>query len=440
MACHYRKTASMKIVFFTPVLLASAIGRVSSLVVPQLIKLGHEVIVIRSEDAVFFEKPIHPFPCQVMLWTTEEQVRQLATQADIVIYQIGDHYPYHQGCLEWLTILPGVVSLHDNFLGHLFWSWAKKIGPTYAMEQVRTFYGPEVAQHFFDQTSSASFISYANKFAPMTEWIASMASAVIVHSSWSMKRIRTACAGPIEVVPLPYDAPYSGITNDRRQRTDGRLVVLTIGHVNENKRYTSVIKAIGMSPLLRSRLTYRIVGAIEPVMEKNLHALADELNVDIAITGEVNDRTLANEIHHADMMCCLRWPALESASASTIEAMLYGKPAIVIDTGFYRDLPDECVLKISIKSELGDLQRVLEGLVNLPDKGIDIGKRASEYAHKTFRADYYATRIVAMKQRLDRSQLILNAAQVFSGQLKSWGAKGDPNILESITKPLALFK
>lgn len=430
----------MKIVFFTPVLLASAIGRVSSLVVPQLIKLGHEVVVIRSDDAVFFEKPIHPFPCQVMLWTTEEQVRQLATQADLVIYQIGDHYPYHQGCLKWLTILPGVVSLHDNFLGHLFWSWAEKIGPTYAMEQVRTFYGPEVAQHFFDHSNSASFISYASEFAPMTEWIASMASAVIVHSSWSMNRIRTACAGPIEVVPLPYDAPYSEIINDRRQRTDGRVVVLTIGHVNENKRYTSVIKAIGMSPLLRSRLTYRIVGSVEPVMAENLQALAKELDVDIAITGEVDDQILADEIHHADMMCCLRWPALESASASTIEAMLYGKPAIVIDTGFYRDLPDECVVKIAMQSELTNLQRALERLATSPDDCTAIGKRASQYAHKTFRADYYATRIVAMKQRLDRSQLILNAAQVFSDKLKEWGAKGDSEILASITAPLTLFK
>jgi len=440
MAFYYRKTASMKILFFTPVLLASAIGRVSSLVVPQLVQLGHEVVVIRSEDSVFFEKPIHSFPCEVIRWNNEEQIHQLVTQADLVIYQIGDHYQYHQGCLEWLTILPGVVSLHDNFLGNLFWSWAEKIGRDCAMEQIRTLYGPEVAHQFFDHTNSDSFISYASKFAPMTEWIASQASAIVVHSSWAMNRIKSACAGPIEVVPLPYDAPYSGMTNDSSQITDGRVVVLTIGRVNENKRYTSVIKAIGMSPLLRSRLTYRIVGAIEPVMAENLQALAKELNVDIAITGEVDNQILADEIHRANMMCCLRWPALESASASTIEAMLYGKPAIVTDTGFYRDLPDDCVLKIAMKSELTDLQQALERLATSPHERVTIGKRASQYAHETFRADYYATRIVAMKQRLDRSQLILNAAHVFSDQLKSWGAKGDPNILESLTKPLALFK
>jgi glycosyltransferase involved in cell wall biosynthesis len=230
------------------------------------------------------------------------------------------------------------------------------------------------------------------------------------------------------------------VTSDLRQITAGRMVVLTIGHVNKNKRYTSIIKAIGMSSLLRSRLTLRIVGAVEPTVAKDLQALADKLNVDIMMTGSVDEQTLANEIHHADIMCCLRWPALEAASASTIEAMLYGKPVVVIDTGFYRDLPNDCVLKISIESELSQLQSVFERLVDSPDECKALGNLASEYARKTFRADYYARQIIAMKERMDRSNLILNAAQVFSDKLKQWGAKGDPKILASITDQLTLFR
>ncbi|MCD6026098.1 MAG: glycosyltransferase family protein [Solimicrobium sp.] len=430
----------MKIVFFTPILLASAIGRVASLVVPQLLILGHEVVIVRTEDPGFFEKPIHPFSCEVMHWINGEEVRQLAAQSDLLVYQIGDNYPYHQGCLEWLPELPGIVCIHDVFVAHLFYSWSEKIGRVNALEEIRSHYGSEVAQNFFEQVSSASFIAFANRFAPMTEWVASMASAAIIHSTWAMNRVRSSCIGPSEYVPLPYDAPYLNVANSLGQITDGRVVVLTIGHVNKNKRYTSVIKAIGMSSLLRSRLTYRIVGAIEPAVANDLQALADKLNVVITITGVVDDRTLANEIHNADMMCCLRWPALESASASTIEAMLYGKPVIVTDTGFYRDLPDECVLKISMESELADLQIMLERLVDSPEECKALGKLASEYARKTFRADYYARQIIAMKGRMDRSHLILNAAQVFSDKLKQWGAKGDPKILASITDQLTLFR
>lgn len=430
----------MKILFFTPALISSAIGRVSSLVVHQLLKMGHDVVVVRAEDPLFFKNPIHPFSCKVVLWNKKEKIRHLAAKSDLVVYQIGDHCPYHRGCLEWLPVLPGIVSMHDIFVGNLFWGWSGEIGRAQAIEQVCSLYGTEVAQRFFEHDNIVSFIAYASEAAPMTEWIASMASAVIVHSSWAINRIVSTCIGPVEVVPLPYDAPYLEVTEGIEKAADGRVIALTIGQVNYNKRYTSIIKAIGMNPLLRARLTYRIVGAINPVMEKDLQTLADELDVSIVITGAVDNQTLADEIQRADVMCCLRWPALEAASASTIEAMLYSKPAIVINTGFYRDLPDSCVVKISIEPEVIELQRALLRLVNSPDERLAIGKRAAQYARETFRADQYAERLVAMKQRIDRSNIVSDAARIFSDQLNYWGFKGDPKIIAPIITPLTLFK
>jgi glycosyltransferase involved in cell wall biosynthesis len=430
----------MKIVFFTPTLLVSAIGRVANLVVMELQLQGHEVTVVRSENYDFFNSPTHPLPCPMIPWSNTEQVKQLAAQSDLVIYQIGDNYQYHRGCLEWLPTIPGIVSMHDNFLGHLFWSWSERIGRPQALALLEILYGANVARRFFDHASSRSFIEYASTAAPMTEWIAAMASAVIVHSSWAMDRIAHACPGPVEVVALPYDAPFAEHTDMKNQSASHeRTVALTIGHVNHNKRYTSVIKAIGSSPVLSSGLTYRIVGAIEPAMAEELQSLADQLQVDIAITGAVNDECLAEEIHRADLMCCLRWPALEAASASTIEAMLYSKPTVVTNTGFYLDLPDDCVLKVSPETELTDLRTALERLVASPDERHAIGELARNYALKTFRADDYATRIINMKHRIDRSNVVGTAASVFSSTLKRWGARGDPAVMKAITAPLGLI-
>ena len=143
----------------------------------------------------------------------------------------------------------------------------------------------------------------------MTEWIASLASGVIVHSSWAIDRITRTCPGPVEVVPLPYDAPYLAerLEDSAAARAKGTdLSVLTIGHVNPNKRHASVIEAIGSSPLLRQRMSFRIVGAVEPPVVQALQAHADRLGVKVVITGEVDDRRLAAEIHAADVMCCLR--------------------------------------------------------------------------------------------------------------------------------------
>ena len=268
-----------------------------------------------------------------------------------------------------------------------------------------------------------------------------MATGVIVHSSWVMDRITRACHGPVAVVPLPYDAPFLEVGELKVQPANNQeLIVLTIGHVNSNKRYASVIEAIGASPLLRQRMSFRIVGAVDPSVEQELSALADSLNVKVAITGAVDDRKLADEIHHADIMSCLRWPALEAASASTIESMLYGKPTVVTNTGFYRDLPDDCVLKISPDAELNDLRAALERLVLSQQERTALGERACQYAVRTFRADNYAQHIVSMKRQVDRSRIVSAVANVFSNTLKRWGAKGGPVILEAIASPLELIR
>lgn len=431
----------MKILFFTPALLTSAIGRVSKLVVAELQQQGHDVVVVRTEEPALFEKATHSFQCPIVHWNAAEQVHECAAESDLVFYQVGNHFPYHRGCLEWMETLPGLVSLHDNFLGHLYWSWSEKIGRPQALELLTALYGSEIANQFFDHSSSDSFIEYASQFAPMTEWMASMASAVIVHSSWAMDRIVRRCPGPVEVVPLPYDAPFMNVVElkEGRSKGDGRVVVLTIGHVNRNKRYESVIKAIGSSPRLRERMTFRIVGSVEPEMAQELTSLAEGLKVDVVITGAVDDQQLASEIHNADIMSCLRWPALEAASASTIEAMLYGKPIVVTDTGFYRDLPYDCVLKISPTDELADLCAALEKLLASSAARNALGSLALDYAVQTFRADQYAERITNMKYRIARAKIVATAAQVLSGTLLRWGAEGDQTIMASIADPLDLL-
>jgi len=431
----------MRILFFTPIALASAIGRVSALVVAELVLQGHEVVVVRTEDPAEFGGPTHRFSGDVVAWNETERVAHLAAHSEIVVYQVGNHFPYHRGCLEWLPTVPGLIALHDNFLGHLFWAWSDAVGRNSALDVLSTLYGEHTAAAFFNQTDSTQFLEFASESAPLTEWIASMGSAVIVHSSWAMERIVGSCAGPVEVVPLPYDAPYLGQPESNSAGNNSqRLVALTVGHVNPNKRYESVIRALGESSFLRNHVSYRVVGPAEPTTVQELTSLAAQLGVDLVMTGAVDDRQLATEIQGADIMCCLRWPALEAASASTIEAMLYGKPTVVTDTGFYRDLPNDCVVKISPDAEIQDLRLALEKLSKFPEERVALGERAHKYASRTFRADNYARAIVRTEHRIKRSRIIGQSAEVFSSTLKRWGASGSGIIIDAVARPLDLFR
>jgi len=383
---------------------------------------GHQVHVVRSEDISLLDSPAHPFGSDLLIWNDQPSMNAVLSKCDAVVYQIGDHFLFHRGCVEWLPRQPGVVCLHDYFVGNLFNGWAQQVGHPVAASVVRAWYGDAVASRHFSYRSLEEAIAETHERAPMTEWIASQALAVVTHSSWDIERILRACPGPVRVVPLAYDAQESSGTT--ATSAGDRFRILTIGHLNANKRPESVIAAIGASDILRDRTTYRLVGAVDRNMKKKLTRLANERGVDIEIDGEVDDASLRHAIHQAHVVSCLRFPSLEAASASTIEAMLHGKAIVVTDVGFYRELPSDCVRKISPEQELPDLRRELESLFADESERNALGRRARSWAEKTFAATSYAGQLVATCVAAAKAAPLVQASAFFGSTLASWGANG----------------
>jgi glycosyltransferase involved in cell wall biosynthesis len=407
----------VRIAFFTPASQQSAIGRVSKLVVHALRDHGHEVDVVRAEDVSQLDSPAHPFGAPLFAWNDEAAMSELNAKCDAFVYQVGNNFPYHCGCLEWMPRRPGIVCLHDYFVGNLFYAWADRVGGQ-AANVVRAWYGDEVASHYFSYRGE-QFLDETYDKAPMTEWIAAQALAVLTHSSWGVDRVLAACPGPVLVVPLAYEAPQA--FEEPTPPPADTFRILTVGHVNPNKRAESVIAALSMSELRRCSL-YQIVGLVEPSMARKLRGLANEQGVAVDIAGEVDDEALGLAIRNADVIACLRYPTLEAASASTIEAMLSGKAVLVTDAGFYSELPSDCVRKISPAREVADLRRELESLYADREQRAALGKRAQAWARKTFTAANYADSLVSLCQRAARAAPLVQASASFARTLVGWGA------------------
>lgn len=427
----------MKIVMFTPALQASAIGRMARLVTAALLADGHSVVVVRAESASLASAPQHPFGTETVHWIERARVRELVAEADLVAYQMGNCYEFHEGCLEWLAEAPGVICLHDYFLGHLFWGWAAQ-RRAQAEAILESWYGADVAQRFFRHGNSESFIDDTHVSAPMTEWLSSLGTAVLTHSSWGIERVLRSCAGPVRVAALPYDAPEASAPRENAQQ-DNTLRVLTVGHVNPNKRVASVIRAIGSSDILRQITIYRLVGAIVPATVMSLSSLARNSQVNLVISDEVEGAVLNSALNEADVITCLRYPSLEAASASAIEAMLYGKPVIVTDTNFYSEIPDDCVLKIDADNEVEALQQTLERLHADPALRAELGARGQRWARDTFRADSYAAQLIAIGADAARAAPVLDALAALTATLGNWGGSADLLHGEHTLGPLALF-
>lgn len=415
----------MKLIIFTPAIRASAIGRMACIVIRALISQGHKVTVVRTETERLLETPTHDFGTELIQWNDIDQVMRMTNDADALVYQIGDNFEFHQGCVEWLPKLPGLVCLHDFFLGHLFYGWAQ----THRLEAdavLRNWYGDEISSRFFGYSSSEEFIEGTRDSSPMTEWICSVACSVMTHSTWGVERVLKSCPGPVYVTPLAYDAPKNRpITHSFSGHDINQFRLLTIGHINSNKRVASVIRAIGNSPTLRQRTVYRLVGCIKPETILELSALARKSQVNLLISGEVDDDDLMHAIQQSDVVSCLRWPNLEAASASSIEAMLYGKPIIVTDTGFYAEIPSDCAVKISYRSEVCSITVALERLATDPSQREEVGRCAKQWASKQFSAVNYALRLVECTTTMRKAEPPIKAINYFSNLIQRWSGAID---------------
>jgi len=143
------------------------------------------------------------------------------------------------------------------------------------------------------------------------------------------------------------------------------------------------------------------------------------------MTGPLTRSALAAEIDSADALLCLRKPVLEGASASAIEAMLSGRPTIVLDHGFYQELPDELTLKIPADFKPCDLERQISWLLDNPEASRILGERAALWAKDTFSFQRYADAFLTLAEKALEAAPLLRLGTQLGQELSALGAGPD---------------
>lgn len=428
----------MKIAWVTPYNTRSGIGRFSRRVAEGLSNAGHAVTIVRSEAAAELTNGPDVLPgAEVVRWDKVCYDPEFWSSCDAAVHNIGNNYLFHAGAIELLQRFPGVVIVHDYFLLDLFHGWCAASGSRALGDRILDdLYGEGAALRLHAIDGGPGFWEYASEHFPMTEWIGRLAHGAVAHSSFYADRLTRSCGGPVAVVPLACNAlsdfqPLAG----REQSPD--VTVLTIGHVNQNKRVESVIRAVGSSDVLREHCRYHVVGLVTDQERERLKAVARAVSFQrLRITGEVSDRILRAEIEAADLICCLRWPVLAGGSASAVEAMLSGRPVIVTDAGFARDLPDDLVFKVDPQREVGALTSQLTRLVSDPALRVAVGAQAAAWAKGAFSVDAYVARLVPLLEEVARLRPTLSAAAHFGHLFADLGLLPDDPAVERLATVL----
>lgn len=400
----------------------SSIAAFGALVVAELCARGHEVAVFRTETGDFLALPPRPAPGPV-LPLQDVDPEGVARGHDAFVVNLGDQYGHHGAAIPALLRVPALVVLHDAFLADLYAGWLAANGRHSPHAPVLgALYGDAEAE-----TAEPFMLMPLEDMAlrrPMLEWFAALSAGAAVHAEHYAARVRSACPGPVEVIPLAFEG--AALPPPREIGRD--VVVATVGHVNPNKRGADVLRAVAGSATLRERVRYRLIGPVEPAERAALLDLARLLGVpEPEFTGWVEEADMPRLMADVDAICCLRNPVLEGASASLIVAMRSGRPVLVTHHGPYAEVPDGLVLKCRPGAEATDVRLHLESLLADPAPIQAMAARARAYAEATFSAARYADRLLDLVDRATVGLPAVRAARGLGRILAAFGmAPDDP--------------
>ncbi len=425
----------MKIAWYTPFSIHSAIGQFSSEVLQALQSLGHQVTLVRSEirtRELEIEK-IHPFQ-GTYHWASDWDscLESRRDDFDLVVYNIGDNYPNHGWCLSHQKRVPGITILHDYIIHGLLHAWE------YSNDSLRKPYVQVLSEEC--DPSALEEYNKAVKGDIVQEWFLTRAAShpvfrfamlptlgIVTHAKFYRDICAQRIGCPVKTIPLAYRGKLDSEDSPVTQPV-GRHSLITIGNANSNKCYESIIQAIGNSADLASAWSYRIVGHITKEYQRHLSTLAVSMphRVHVEFMGRIDPRSLKNELYSAQAISCLRNPILEGASASVIESMQSGRPTIVSDAGCYTEIPDDCVYKVPLGREIELIQRTLNEIQRDPQSAAQRGKLARSWAIERHRGDRYAESFMEFANEVLYQQPIIEMVDRIANYVAGWTAVVPP--------------
>lgn len=424
----------MKVAWFTPFSIKSAIGRYSKFATSALLKYADVDIFVADQEK------LHETDCNIIFYDDLSVCTKLS-EYDVVVYNIGDNAKYHSKIYEILLHYPGVIINHDVSLHNLmrcYYLTYKKNEEEFK-ELLISNYGREMAKELWrigsvpGEYAKLDFRKYS-----LSEQIGNYALGMIVHSEYHKKHIENFYKGKLAVITL-LDMNDGLLELDPNIVFNGysgnRTHILTVGNVNENKRIHTIIKVLGENKELAEAFDFTIIGSKSNTFYyKYLEKLVAKYGLEkqVRFLGFVDHKRLAYYYNGADIISNLRFPAFEGASGSIVEQLCIGKACIVSDTGVYSEIDDNAVIKINPMDEEQELKDALYFVWKNKDSIKEIEDNARKYASKSFDRNLYARKLYMFLKEVTFTKPILELSDYCSDIFKDMPSVMKTNIPEKV--------
>jgi glycosyltransferase involved in cell wall biosynthesis len=310
------------------------------------------------------------------------------------LYLLGNNTT-HRYVLNHLSLVPGIVTIHDLTLSHLIGaSVSGGAGSSHFRSMVGKAYG-ELGMRLVGYGDGSSALATE---LPMLDLIGSGALAVITLSQFARCRLagsRLACS--IFVIPHPrLTLRLRRSATPPAENGAGPLRLACFGFITRSKRIDLTLEAVRHLRLNGIEVTLTVGGERRPDdydIDRDIERLG--LAEFCRVLDYLTEEDLTEEIGRADIVVNLRLPTFGETSGTLTRAMAAGKCAIVTDHGSYSELPADAVVKISLAEMTGyHLAERLYPLLRDADLRKAVGARARDYVES-----YLSPRVVAERYR-----------------------------------------
>jgi glycosyltransferase involved in cell wall biosynthesis len=366
---------------------------VATYAVELLAELSHhaDIELVVSQPEVALPAALGHLPVRQADWFLEH-----GAGYDQVLYQFGNS-PFHSHMFALLARHPGVVVLHDFFLGGaLLHAQMSGADPQAWGEALLHSHG----YHALRAAETPAGSAQAHRDWPCSLPVLEGATRTIVHSRYA-RQLAGEWFGPgaahgIDIIPHPRTAPGG---NDRDWARSAARAALGIpadcflacafGFVAPNKLTHELLRAwIGSSLHRDPACMLVLVGANHDSpygveVEALIRGAGPGANIRIA--GWVDDAVYGQYLQAADVGVQLRANARGESSGAVLDCMNYGLPTIVNANGSMAEFPLDAVWRLPDAFEVGELGAALETLRRDPARRAALGQGAVALLDAQFR-------------------------------------------------------
>lgn len=332
-----------------------------------------------------------------------------------IIYQIGNNvlsnymYPY-------MANYPGILDLHDSNL-HL-----ARATHFLSLQDSEGYQAEMRYSHGKGADSIAIIIGKGfesdlllRQF-PMIKIPIAASRGVIVHSQFVADEVKAVDPKKeVQLIPLPfkhpapefYDHPVENFKNEFHIPKDARPLIGSFGLVTHHKRLEVVFSALNKLKDDFPQILLLIVG---PVMEGyKLDELIEKYDVGkhVRILGKVEYIKMFALMHTVDFAINLRYPTYGETSATLINILGCGTPAIISNLRQFAAFPSDFCFKVDVHfGEEEQLIAFIKLLAQNENLRKEAGKKAKNFILQNHNMDKIAELYLSTIKNFARKKLL----------------------------------